>query len=255
MRSCRLAWRCTILIWYVLVILCATEAAQGKTYTWGNATYVNLAVGEARTWSGWTIELISMDNNTCTVEVNGWSEQLIVARRSLPKVIDGVRVFLADGRTETIAVPSKRKKWAQVSSALESLHWQKLEALDSKGAILGVEHNDEPATALEDLSDIENAKVGETRGFLQLMLRAQDVALGRHTEVVTKTMELNTKLAQVLMDRLTVMEKRYQQLLDAFEEKAEGGDGFESRSEPLIRAMTPHLLKKMNGGKSALDEE
>jgi len=166
------------------------------------------------------------------------------------------RVFLADGRNELVPVPARRNKWVQVQSALESLPWVKLEGLDSKGGILGVIENDEPATALEDLTDIPSAKVGEVSGLLGLMLRAQDVALGRHTDVVTKMLDLNTKLAEVLMNRLTAMERKYQELLDGMRDLMEdtAGDRFESKSEPLIRAMTPHLMKKLKGA-NALEED
>lgn len=167
------------------------------------------------------------------------------------------RVFLADGRNETVPVPSRRNKWKQVQMALESLPWVRLEGLDSKGGILGVIENDEPATGLEDLADIPSAKVGEVSALLGLMLRAQDVALGHNTGIVTKTMDLNNRLADVLMSRLTAMERKYQELLDTLRELMEesGGDGFESKSAPLIEALSPHLIKKLKSGASALEED
>jgi hypothetical protein len=73
---------------------------QGKTIrqTWGNAVYVDLAIGESHTYLDKTVRLVSLENNFCTIEVDGEQRNLIVARRALPEVINGVRVFVADNR-------------------------------------------------------------------------------------------------------------------------------------------------------------
>ena len=63
--------------------------------TWGNAVYVDLAIGESHTYLDETARLVSLENNFCTVEVDGEQRNLIVARRALPEVINGVSLLPA----------------------------------------------------------------------------------------------------------------------------------------------------------------
>lgn len=124
-----------------------------------------------------------------------------------------VRVFLADDRTETLAVPTNRKKWSRVAATLEKLRWWKLEALNAQGEILEVQENDEPAEDLEDIGEL--ATGGEVARMVQLMLHGQDVALRRHESIVEKMLKVNVQLSEVLMQRLTAVEKAYQANLTA----------------------------------------
>jgi hypothetical protein len=156
---------------------------------------------------------------------------------------------LADDRTETVAIPGKRKKWSHVQNTLDSLRWWKLEALNAQGAILGVIENDEPAEDLEELTDYQGA-TSEQAKLLSLMLRAQDVALRRHEGIVEKMLKVNVQLSEVLMARLNTLEKAYQSNLTALQKAAgaEGGDGMgEMMSSAAIEAIMPELMKKMLG--------
>ncbi|MFC1714244.1 M23 family metallopeptidase [Candidatus Poribacteria bacterium] len=92
--------------------------SQGGTIrqAWGNAVYVDFAIGESHTYLGKTARLISVENNFCTVEVDGEQRELIVARRSLPEVMNGVRVFVADNRN--VADLTQPEKSGNVHAAL-----------------------------------------------------------------------------------------------------------------------------------------
>jgi murein DD-endopeptidase MepM/ murein hydrolase activator NlpD len=65
---------------------------------WGNAVYVDLAVGESYHYKDRTVTLLAIEGNSAWIDVEGTRESLVVARRELPKVVAGVRIFLADNR-------------------------------------------------------------------------------------------------------------------------------------------------------------
>lgn len=62
----------------------------------GNAVYINLSVGKPIEYSGKTIEVIELDNYRSLIRVNNKKEWLNVAKRSLPKEMDGLRIFVSD---------------------------------------------------------------------------------------------------------------------------------------------------------------
>lgn len=67
-------------------------------YRWGNALYVDFSLGDAYVFLEKRIVLIAMAHDSSTVRVGEKEVVLRVARRALPVVIDGVRLFLADNR-------------------------------------------------------------------------------------------------------------------------------------------------------------
>jgi murein DD-endopeptidase MepM/ murein hydrolase activator NlpD len=70
----------------------------GQPRTWGNGVYVDLALGQSHEHAGHTVRLLSMRGDRCIVEVDGYKAELIVARRQLPTVVNGLRLFMADNR-------------------------------------------------------------------------------------------------------------------------------------------------------------
>lgn len=70
----------------------------GAPVRWGNMLYVNLNVGESFVYEDKTVKLEDVQNATCLVRVDGEAARLTVARRALPTVVGGVRVFLANNR-------------------------------------------------------------------------------------------------------------------------------------------------------------
>lgn len=75
-----------------------STGTSNNSYTWGNATYINLSVNESYVYSGKKITLVSMENNYCTIKVGDTGKRLVVARRTLPDVMEGIRVFVADNK-------------------------------------------------------------------------------------------------------------------------------------------------------------
>ena len=62
-----------------------------------------------------------------------------------------VRAYDAADEARDIAVPERRKKWAQVIEALNARPWVRAELLDKKGATLGYVDNDQEAGELDDV--------------------------------------------------------------------------------------------------------
>ena len=86
-----------------LCVFCAmvfpTRAMQAQRVAeWGNAVYIDMAIGDRCSYLGKTVTLVGSCNNYCTLDVDGVRRDLIVARRTLPTVIDGLRVFVAMNR-------------------------------------------------------------------------------------------------------------------------------------------------------------
>ncbi|MHB8897555.1 MAG: M23 family metallopeptidase [Thermoguttaceae bacterium] len=91
-------------------------ALSSQALAWGNAVYVNLQVGQSFQYQNTAIKLDSLTNNTATVSLNGQTRTLVVARQSLPEVVAGVRIFLAD--TRPVAELTTDEKFPLVHGAL-----------------------------------------------------------------------------------------------------------------------------------------
>lgn len=165
-----------------------------------------------------------------------------------------VRMHLADGHIDSIAVPEQRKKWVQVQAVLEKSHWYRLEAMSKKGELLGIVENDEPAGDLEDIG--ETATTGESARLLQLMLSAQDHALDRQTKLIDTMLQNNLALSKVLMSRLDTLENSHGAMLEAMRELMTGdelssGDAIAGMLAAVAQSkiVTPKPAPKPNGKK------
>jgi len=75
------------------------EAVEpGSVRHWGNALYINLALGEAFNYKGRMVTLLAMEGDACQIDIDGQSAWLRIARAQLPTILNGVRVFLAQNR-------------------------------------------------------------------------------------------------------------------------------------------------------------
>lgn len=161
-----------------------------------------------------------------------------------------IRLTMGDGSTRELAVPSgKRKRWGQTVELMERLPWCAAELLNAKGQLLETVEPDEPPDGLEDLST-ESSLGGITQG-LGLMLKAQDVALRRHTELVGKLIDANLRLCNVLMGRVDSLEKGHAsnlQLAEKYVRKLarldEDGEGLLS-SGPVEEVLALMAAKQM----------
>ena len=153
-----------------------------------------------------------------------------------------LRVILTDGSEKEVAIPGKRKKWSQVAKVLESYSWLRCECLDPKGRALDIVENED----LEEFEE-EGSTARDLKPLLALMLKAQDIALRRNAEQSKQVIEMNLKLAEVLMKRLTSLEASFASNL-RMAQRAAGANGEESEgmmSTALIEALAPQLMLKL----------
>lgn len=113
------------------------------------------------------------------------TENPIDALRKLNPV--ALRVYLLDGSEKTVAVPKVRNRWLRTYQVIETLTWTRIEAVDGKGAVLGVVEDDsmveDAVDSVEgDERDLRMAKVllevmrstqKETRAMFETQMRGQ----------------------------------------------------------------------------------
>lgn len=154
-------------------------------------------------------------------------------------------VHLAEGRDLSVAVPSRKRKWAALAVTLDKLRWDTLEALDGKGQVLGIVENEETG-GLEDLEFDGNA--GEVSRHLQLMLHAQDVALSRQTALIDKMLSNNLELSRVLMSRLNALETSHANALETLNELMTDRPAGELTSGDAIMEMLGKVAESKSRG-------
>ena len=69
-----------------------------RVWTWGNAQFVSMAVGDSFEHRGRAVTLEAVEGDRGRVRCGGERAELRLARRGLPSVVGGVRVYLADTR-------------------------------------------------------------------------------------------------------------------------------------------------------------
>lgn len=92
----------------------------------------------------------------------------------------GVRAYDGSDEYRDIAVPTRRKRWAQVIETIEARPWSRCELRAKGGAVLGYVERDErerEATELEDVTARMPPEAQHMRWYLDMMLRAQTMAL------------------------------------------------------------------------------
>lgn len=88
-----------------------------------------------------------------------------------------VRVYDNSDDPREVAVPERRKRWSHVIETIEARPWVRCELLDKKGGVLGYVENDAAANELEELGGGGPGGTAQQRWFLEMMIKAQTVAL------------------------------------------------------------------------------
>lgn len=88
---------------------------------WGNALYVNLSIGESYVFMDREITLVENKNNFSIVDVGGRRVKLMVARRSLPEVVNGIRIFIADNRPVANLTDNENNKGVHAALSADAL--------------------------------------------------------------------------------------------------------------------------------------
>lgn len=83
----------------VLLFLRATGQTTGNdTFTWGNATFINISAGEKFSFEGKQIELLRINNHFNLIRIDNDTVWMKVSRRSPALSYGGIRLYVADNR-------------------------------------------------------------------------------------------------------------------------------------------------------------
>jgi len=170
---------------------------------------------------------------------------MVALKRCKPVAL---RALLADNTSRELAPPGgKRKNWKRMVETLDRMPWVQAELLDTTGRVVDVVDNDEPAGELEDLAGV--AQTGQVANLLNLMLRAQDMALKRNAEQNSQLATTVLKLADVLMRRLDSLERGYAANLKVAQQfvRQMGDEDEELLSDGPVGALMPLLAAKALG--------
>lgn len=152
----------------------------------------------------------------------------------------------ATGERRPVAVPQgRRRKWDFAVRALEHVDWYALELLDDQGALIDVIDNRAGADDGELVAVEPDAKLA---GQLELMLRAQDVALQRHERAFKQLIDGYTALVQATTERLGSMERSFGGML-ALAQKAvlAQAEAQPDLGDELVKQFMPGIAARVVG--------
>jgi hypothetical protein len=169
-----------------------------------------------------------------------------------------VRAYTSDDDARDIAVPTRRRKWAQVIEAIESRSWTRCELLDKSGAVLGYVENTEPARELESLAEgPESRSITMAERIVGLVVKAQRDAMTFRDAEVTSLLKAQGDVVRELTSSMRALSDIYRAQVDAASEVASlqataaaGGDSQLKElldAAPQILQVLP-LVKGMMGG-------
>lgn len=165
---------------------------------------------------------------------------LIAAMKSWQPCPATLKVYLTDGTDRTVLVSKRRQKWQHLQRTLGAMPWAQVEGMDANGAMVGVYENpDLEPDGLEDIEGTHAVQTVQVAGLVNIMLKAQDIALRRQGDYHGRMMDQLVRVVDVLADRLVQSERaaaEYQELLAAVKAGDGGGD------EALVQAL-PAILK------------
>jgi hypothetical protein len=161
-----------------------------------------------------------------------------------------VKVYRNDSDDPTTITPTgERGRWERVVQAIPPTT-ERIELLDKAGGVLAA-LDVEPAEAASAANDDRDTKL------LKLLVQAQEMALDRQTSHMTGIMGAYERLARMLAERLTSLERGYSSVLQAAfdatvmagEAQAKlNGETDKGETESVMDAMAGELLKKLVGG-------
>lgn len=134
-----------------------------------------------------------------------------------------VRAYAADDDHRDIAVPTRRKKWAQVIEAINALSWVRVEMLDKSGAVLAYVENTDPPAALEDL-DVRGGSGHELRlaeRICHLVLKGQRDAMTFRDAEVSNLLKAQGEVVREMTAGMRALTAMYQEQVQVSEQLAE----------------------------------
>ena len=147
-----------------------------------------------------------------------------------------LRVRIGDEWRE-LALSRRRRKWEALAELLGQLDWTSAELLDGEGALL--------ASVAGEAPDPVQTQLPRESALLELLLRGQDVALARHERSVSVLLEGYTRLSGQLLERLTALERTYEEVLALARDSAtRQEDGLDGAVGQALQAALPAMLSQ-----------
>lgn len=173
-----------------------------------------------------------------------------------------VRAYTSDDDFRNIAVPQRRKRWAQVIEAIEARAWSRVELLDKSGGVLGYVENAEPATTVEELPPGPASKMRhECEWIVALVVKAQRDAMQFRDDEVKSLLSAQGDVVREMVVGMQALSSIYREQRDAASEVAAmqataaagSGDGAFNMKElvdaaPAILQALPMLRALLTGG-------
>ncbi len=172
-----------------------------------------------------------------------------------------VRAYTSDDEFRDIAVPQRRKRWAQVIEAIEARAWSRVELLDKSGGVLGYVENAEPATTVEDLPPAQSSKLRhECEWIVQLVVKAQKDAMQFRDDEVKSLLAAQGDVVREMVVGMQALSNIYKEQRDAAADVAAmnataaagNGDAFNVKelmeAAPAILQALPMLRALLAGG-------
>lgn len=160
-----------------------------------------------------------------------------------------VRVYDASDEYRDVAVPTRRRKWAQVIATIEARPWVRCELLDKSGAALGYVENDGPAGDVEEIGAPATSRAAEQRWLLELMIKAQTTALNfrdkEHAALLQGVRDMMQVQTEAMRETIGLMREQRDIVQETAQLKAaaEKGDDLDQIVK-LIEA-SPKLMQVM----------
>lgn len=153
-----------------------------------------------------------------------------------------VKVVCVDGRETELALPPKQRyRMKRFSEALAGFPWFRLEALDSRGKVLGWCENAEVDDEVRE--DAVSDTTAEVNQLTSIMLRAQDVALRRQAEHTHELLSASVELLRVYGQLLSTQQQTIAQLQAArWRDMERMGAGGGDLGEQLLMTVLPGAM-------------
>ena len=111
-------------------------------FTWGNASYFNLNIGESILFNNAEIKLLKLENHFNQLKIGSDTVWIKVSRRTLPSVLNNIRIFVADNKNVKALDSDKEIHGLTKKDALICVSENELPLLDKNDYFFPVSFND-----------------------------------------------------------------------------------------------------------------
>lgn len=146
-----------------------------------------------------------------------------------------------------VAVPHGRKRWSKVVETIEHMPWVTCELLAKDGSIVGYVANDGASGEVEELADGRPHGHAQYRWFLEMMIKAQSVAMSAREKEFASVLNAMQEMISVNSQATKELVELYRVQRDVVAETAmtaAQGEGDIAQIVKLIEA-SPDLIRML----------